>query len=169
MTPQLTFPIKVHPNTYRLPVPARIKNDGRPLFYIWPNPARFHFIESWEEGLTRSELSARFGVSDKVVDTMIVDFGLTARREQRGIMTGRQVARILGRAQETVAKWIRKGFIKSRRQRAGGHAGYVTAITPKQLKRFLADPAHFHLYDPAQMTDRYWQWIARGARGDFKL
>jgi transposase len=166
MTPQLTFPIKVHPNTYRFPVPARIRCDGQPLFHIWPIPARFHFIESWEAGLTRNELAIRFGVGLTVIDDMIAGFNLANRREQRQVMTGRQVARILGRAQETVARWIRKGIIRSRRQRAAGHAGYVTAITPRQLRRFLANPAHFHLYDPAQITDRYWQWIALEARSE---
>lgn len=166
MVPKLTDPIGHHPNAYMVPMPANIRSDGTPTTYIWPIPAQFAFIEAWESGLSHAQMTERFGVSGRSASRMMCALGLAHKRTQRQFMTGRRVAEVLGRPQTSVAGWIRRGIIRHHKQRCwSGKSGYVTAVTPADLRAFLADHQQWFRVDLEQITDPYWRSIAIELRG----
>lgn len=97
-----------------------------------------------------------------------------ARRRKLGLRSGHYivlsaaaVARALGvGCSKTVVRWIRQGWLRGYRRRRG-RSGYLPLwqVTEEALKDFLADPSHWHLWEPEQIPGRYLREWAMEVRG----
>jgi hypothetical protein len=62
------------------------------------------------------------------------------------------LSQLLGVEDDTIARWIRLGYIKATREGGDTH-GCKFRIAPMALRKFLIE--HIHLWNPAKV-DKYW-------------
>jgi hypothetical protein len=81
-------------------------------------------------------------------------------RKRRGLQSrtallysAQRVARLMGvSCAKTVARWIEEGYLRGRRgQRRGPNRQWY--VTEDALLAFIADPAHWHRWEPGRITD----------------
>lgn len=84
-------------------------------------------------------------------------------RRRRGLgsvsmhtMSGRHVARLLGRDSGTVAHWCRRGWLRAQHSIPAG-TSRRWMIEEDDLVAFLADPSSWMLWRPDEITDLAWR------------
>jgi len=116
-------------------------------------------------GLTDDAIAVRLGKTVNAVCLARKRHGIPCRRKL--ISTQRGISRLMGvSCQKTVACWIKRGWLRSRRgARIGRH--FERYVSREQLLTFLENPAHWHVWRPGLITEpslRAWALDMRTVR-----
>lgn len=128
----------------------------------WSREMLWELDELLQRGDSDAAIARRLGVSPASILNARKRYGLQSRT--RRLLPARRVAELLGvRCAKTVTRWIRARWIRGRRlQRRGPHRQW--GVTWEALCAFLQDPAHWHRWDPARITDGGLREWATGLR-----
>lgn len=104
-----------------------------------------------EAGKTDAEIAAEVGTTATAVHLAVKRSGLPPRRTLA--LTARGVADRLGvSCAKTVVRWIEQGWLRGcRAYRMGPHR--IWHVSETDLFSFVADPDHWHRWDPARIPD----------------
>jgi hypothetical protein len=134
---------------------------------VWPLPRRWRLMELIERGWPDARIGDVLGCSAIAVKLARRRYGIAPK--SRAILTAREVAKRLGiRCAKTVAWWIASGWLSGQRGWAVGK-NRAWMVREEALLGFLADPAHFHRWQPERITDRGLREWAMAQRGDVRF
>jgi hypothetical protein len=119
-----------------------------------------------EDGLSDREAAAVAGVSVTAIEFARREYGLLRRNQI--LMTSGQVARWLGCTSHAINDWAHAGFLAGIR-RPGKGCGLQWFFTRSQVIDFLADPEHWHRWQPATIPDPLVRKWAEQQRGDVRF
>lgn len=108
-----------------------------------------------DQGMTDAQIAARLETTEMAV-TLARRRKLALPAGTSTIWTAGRVARLFGVDTKTVALWMRNGWLKVRRNDKYGRR-IVWVTTEDDLTVFVENPAYWHVWEPARMTDAAWR------------
>lgn len=132
----------------------------------WPLPRRWQLMELMElleRGWDDARIGRELGCSADAVKLARRRYAIPPK--SRTVLTAREVAKRLGiSCAKAVSRWIEAGWLRGHRGwRQGEHRVWIVAET--SLHAFLADPDHWHRWQPERIADpglRQWAERQRG-------
>lgn len=143
---------------------ASITEGARPR---WWTPARLWRLAGLlEDGATDEQIARALGTSVDGVLYARKKYGLKPASRQH--LTARQIGRMLGFANgHPVGRWIEHGWLRAHKVRRAQFGTWQ--VRRSDLLAFLENPAYWHRWDPAAVTDPgLARYVAR-VRGDIEV
>jgi excisionase family DNA binding protein len=108
-------------------------------------------MEYLERGWDDTRIAAKLGCSATAVSLARKRAGIPC--VTKTLRCPQQIAALLGLGcPKTVVRWIQAGWLRGRRgPRRGGNRQWI--VTDDAFHAFLADPAHWHRWEVARITD----------------
>lgn len=108
-----------------------------------------------DQGMTDAQVAERMGTTAMAV-TLARRRKLALPAGTLTIWTAGRVAKLFGVNVKTAASWMRRGWLKVRRNDKYGQR-IVWVTTEDDLTAFIENAAYWHVWEPARMTDAAWR------------
>jgi hypothetical protein len=136
----------------RATTPWYVNPRGKAHRRFWTPARLFELLGLMEQGLTDRQIARHFGKSVDAITLARKRYRLPSRRSL--FLSAQDVAQMMGiGCAKTVVRWIDLGFLKAKKVRYSGPAGYIWSIRRSALEEFICDPRTRHVWDCSRITD----------------
>lgn len=130
---------------------AHVRGLVHPKSPRWSAAEENRLVDLLERHRTYRDIAKALGRTEVAVRLRCKRLGCAFTRTNGH--TANAVATLMGIAGRAVSWWIRQGWLKAHRTEMQIRSGRVWMVEEDKLFRFIEDPRHWHVWEPARIRD----------------